>query len=145
MVLLETSEALALNVTSSSVVAWKAWSHRAPWFHFFPVSPMTNSLQKSNFVLSKTAQCDPGCRVRKDLEYHYRAHRRTKTSLSKPENVPLFFSFSCRNEATIVLCIIDPTRAAGKHKIRKAEFLQSYSFSIGRKSDFVTHLSGHKE
>jgi len=102
------------RVRSSSVgqVAWRAWSHCAPWFRFFPVSPVTSSLQKSNFVLSKTAQCDPGYCVRKDLEYPYRAHRRTKTSLSEPENVPLFFSLPCRSEATVVLRVTDPARAA---------------------------------
>lgn len=90
--------------SSKGQVASKAGSHHAPWFHFSPVSPMTNSLQRSNFVLSKTARCDPGCWVRRGLEHPYRARSRMKTSLAKPARVSLFFSFSCSGEATTVLC-----------------------------------------
>lgn len=60
--------------------------------------------------------------VRKDLEDHYRAHHRTKTSLSEPDNVLLFFSYSCRNEATILLCIIDPTGLQKCSRLRKEYF-----------------------
>lgn len=71
----------------------------------FPISPIA-LLQ--NFVLSKAAQCGPGCWVRKNQDYHYRAHQRTKPSLSNQENFPLSFSPSCQNDAMIVPCTGDP-------------------------------------